>query len=130
VGGIGHSLKSVFQVSADGATSVVSLNRALGERDFSARERCLLSFFHAELGGLIGGPLVGATDPSVAQLSPRLRETLACLIEGDSEKQVAARLALSHATVHQYVTPLYRHFAVHSRSELLAQVIKRFRQGM
>ena len=128
VGGIDHQLVSVFQVSDDGATSIVALNRRLGERDFSPRERRLLNFFHAELGRLIGGPLVGATDPSASRLSPRLQQTLACLLEGDSEKQVAARLGLSHATVHQYVTALYRHFTVQSRAQLLAHVIKRVRQ--
>ena len=99
-----------------------------GERGFSPRERRLLNFFHAELGRLIGGPLVGATKPTIARLSPRLRQTLACLLEGDSEKQVAARLGLSRATVHQYVTALYRHFAVRSRAQLLAHVITRVRR--
>ena len=49
---------------------------------------------HAELGRLIGHALVSATEPSRAKLSPRLRQTLACLLEGDSEKQVAPRLSL------------------------------------
>jgi len=128
VGGLDHQLVSVFQLSDNGATSVVALNRTLGEHDFSPRETHLLNFFHAELGRLIGGPLVGATDSSLAQLSPRLRETLACLLEGDSEKQVAARLGLSNATVHQYITALYRHFAVQSRAQLLAHVNRRLRQ--
>jgi hypothetical protein len=39
--------------------------------------------------------VVSATEPSPDKLSPRLRQTLACLLEGDSEKQVAARLALA-----------------------------------
>lgn len=43
----------------------------------------------------------------------------------DSERQVAARLGLSTATIHQYVTALYRHFKVRSRAQLLAHVIKR-----
>jgi DNA-binding CsgD family transcriptional regulator len=127
-GGLDHQLVSVFQVSDDGAASVIALNRTLGDPDFSPREIRWLNLFHAELGRLIGGPLVGATDPTVAQLSPRLRETLACLLEGDSEKQVAARLGLSNATVHQYVTALYRHFDVQSRAQLLAHVIRRVRQ--
>src|SRR5262249_14501550 len=88
-GGLDHQMLSVCQVSDDGTTSVIALNRALGEPDFSARERRLLGFFHAELGRLIGGPLVSAAEPGVAQLSPRLRQTLTCLLEGDSEKQVA-----------------------------------------
>jgi DNA-binding CsgD family transcriptional regulator len=125
-GGIGHVLTSIFQVSDSGATSSVALNRALGERDFSPREQRLLNFFHGELGRLIGGSLVSATEPSHEKLSRRLRQTLACLLEGDSEKQVAARLGLSHATTHQYVTALYRRFGVQSRAELLAYFIKRF----
>jgi DNA-binding CsgD family transcriptional regulator len=46
-------------------------------------------------------------------------------VEGDSEKQLAARLGLSRATIHQYVTALYRHFGVSSRAQLLALAIKR-----
>ena len=109
-GGVDHALVSAFQVSDD-ATSIFTLHRPLGERNFSARETRLLNFFHAELGRLIGGPLVAATDSGVDQLSPRLRATLACLLEGDSEKQAAARLGLSRSTVHQYITALYRHFS-------------------
>jgi len=124
-GGLDHHILSVFQFRADGATSGVALNRPTGEPDFSGRERRLLHFFHAEVGRLIGGALVSATEPGVERLSPRLRQTLACLFEGDSEKQVAARLCLSPTTVHQYVKTLYRHFGVNSRAQLLAHVLKR-----
>jgi DNA-binding CsgD family transcriptional regulator len=126
-GGIDHCLVSVFQLSDDGATSIIALNRALGDPDFSPRERRLLNFFHAELGRLIGGPLASAIESKVVQLSPRLRQTLDCLLEGDSEKQVAARLGLSTATVHQYVTVLYRRFGVQSRAQLVAHLMKRSR---
>jgi len=73
---------------------------------------------------------VSATEPSPDKLSPRLRQTLACLLEGDSEKQVAARLSLSRATTHQYVTALYRHFRVQSRAQLLANAFKRSGRGL
>jgi DNA-binding CsgD family transcriptional regulator len=129
-GGIDHTVVSVFQRSGSGATSVMALNRARGERDFTEREQRLLHFFHAELGRLIGGPLVGATDPPVEPLPRRLQQTLACLLEGDSEKQVAARLGLSHATVHQYVTALYRRFGVQSRAQLMSYVIQRTRRAV
>jgi len=82
-------LTSVYQTSDDGAISVISVARAHGEREFSPREQRLLSFFHGELGMLIGRSLVSATEPRQDKLSPRLRQTLACLLEGDSEKQVA-----------------------------------------
>lgn len=127
--GIDHQLTSVYQTSDDGAVNVICLVRAPGERDFSPRERQLVDFFHEELGPLIGRSLVSVLEPNPERLSPRLRQTLGCLLEGDSEKQVAARLNLSHATTHQYVTSLYRRFGVQSRAQLLAYVMKRMGQG-
>jgi DNA-binding CsgD family transcriptional regulator len=124
IGGIGHVITSVLEVSDDGAIAGIALNRAIGERD-ALRERRLLEFFHAELGRLIGGPLVSPTEPGVEGLSPRLRQTLTCLLEGDREKQVAGRLGLSPATVHQYATALYRRCGVQSGSQLLAHVFRR-----
>jgi DNA-binding CsgD family transcriptional regulator len=123
--GIDDQLTSIYRIFDGGAISVIALVRARGEREFSPRERRLLRFFHEELRPLIGRSLVSPTEPSSGKLSPRLRQTLACLLEGDSEKQVAARLSLSAATIHQYVTALYRHFDVSSRAQLLANVIRR-----
>lgn len=51
------------------------------------------------------------------------------LMEGDSEKQVAMRLGLSHATTHQYVAMLYKKLGVRSRSQLMAHVFKRLGYG-
>jgi DNA-binding CsgD family transcriptional regulator len=128
-GKIDHQLTSVYQTFDDSAHSAITVVRALGERDFSPRGRQLLNFFHAELGPLIGRALVSTTEPSPVKLSPRLQQTLACLLEGDSEKQIADRLDLSHATTHQYVTALYRHFGVGSRAQLMAYVLKRSGRG-
>lgn len=124
-----NQLMSVCEVSTDHAVSVLSLHRALGDRDFSERERRLVRFFHGELGRLIGTVLVSVFDPDPLHLPRRQRETLACLLEGDSEKQVATRLGVSHATAHQYVTSLYRRFAVRSRAELLAYFLRRRKAG-
>lgn len=126
---IDHFLISLGQVSDAGAISGIHLDRSTGDRDFSSREQCLLNFFHGEIGRLIGRALVSATEPSPEKLSPRLRQTLACLLDGDSEKQVAARLGLSPTTTHQYVTALYRRFGVQSRAQLLAYVMRRVGRG-
>jgi len=48
--------------------------------------------------------VVGASEPGPDASSPRLQQTLACLLDGDSEKQLVARLGLSRATIPQYVT--------------------------
>jgi DNA-binding CsgD family transcriptional regulator len=122
---IDHSLVSLCEVSREPGIAVIALSREVGERDFSPGEVRLLEFFHGELGRLVGRQLVSATEPSPEKLSPRLRQTLACLVEGDSEKQAAARLGLSPTTVHEYVTALYRRFNVRSRGELLAFVLRR-----
>ena len=45
-----------------------------------------------------------------AGLTPRMQQTLNCLLAGDAEKQVARRLKVSQHTVHVYVKALYRHF--------------------
>jgi DNA-binding CsgD family transcriptional regulator len=123
--GVDHCTISLCDLPAAGTTSLISLHRVPGERDFSGRERRLLHLFHGELGRLVGTALVAAGAGDRAGLSRRLRQTLDCLLEGDCEKQVAARLELSVTTVHQYVTALYRHFGVASRAELMARFIRR-----
>jgi DNA-binding CsgD family transcriptional regulator len=122
---IDDELTSVFQIDSAGAMGAIVLHRAPREREFSARDRGLLSFFHAELGPLMGRMLTSASEPRMESLPPRLRQTLACLMEGDSEKQAASRLGLSVATTHEYVTALYRRFKVRSRAQLMAHVIRR-----
>ena len=123
--GIGYEMTSLLTTSPNGAGSIIAVNRALGERDYSLRERRWLYVLHHELGRLLGGPLAIETEQGPDGLPPRLRQTLACLVEGDGEKQIAARLGLSQATVHQYVTMLYRRFQVRSRAQLLAHVMRR-----
>jgi DNA-binding CsgD family transcriptional regulator len=123
---IDHCLISALVLAADGLFSSIVLSRATGEPDFAPRHRRLLRLFHEELGRLIGPVLLSVGDLfSPTHLPPRVRETLRCLLEGDGEKQAAARMGLSRETVHQYVKTLYRHYRVASRAELLARVLRR-----
>lgn len=71
-----------------------------------------------DLEGLIGLP------PGGKPLSGRLWQVLRCLVAGHSEKQIAIVLEISEHTVHVYVKDLYRAYAVHTRAELLRQVLK------
>jgi DNA-binding CsgD family transcriptional regulator len=125
LGKVEHRLVSVYRQSAERSFSACCLHRGPRERDFSPREQRLVSFFHAELGPLVGRALVSIAEASPADLSPRLRQTLGCLLEGDSEKQVAGRLGLSLPTAHQYVTALYKRFGVRSRAQLMAHALRR-----
>lgn len=114
------------RVTATGAATVVfSPQRAFGDRSFSPVDLRLLRLFHDELALLVGTVLSDGRGGLVAGLPPRLRQTLAALLEGDSEKEAALRLGLSRHTVHEYVAELYRRFGVHSRAELLALCLRR-----
>ena len=126
---VDHHVTSEYRISEDGAASMITLERALGERDFSEREQRLLHFFHAELGPLIGGSLVSQTEPGPERLPTLLRQTLACLLEGDSDNQIAARLGVSHATIRDCVAALYRRFGVAGRAQLFGHAMKRLTRG-
>jgi DNA-binding NarL/FixJ family response regulator len=80
---------------------------------------------HAALVPLVGGALARFTDPSPGDLSARTGQVLACLLEGDSDKQIAKRLGLSRYTVNGHTKVIYRHFGVQSRMELLARWVRR-----
>ena len=70
-------------------------------------------------------PFAATLAGDVADLSPRMLQTLRSLLEGDSEKQAAAKLGLSPHTIHVYVKALYKRYNVSSRGELLARWVKR-----
>jgi DNA-binding CsgD family transcriptional regulator len=105
---------------ARGEVIGVTLHRAWGERGFDERERRVVEVFQEVSGWLHQKP-----PPSQGDLPPRLRDTLAALAEGLSEKQVAGRLGISAHTVHEYTKALYRRFGVQSRAELLARHLGR-----
>jgi DNA-binding CsgD family transcriptional regulator len=90
---------------------------------FLARERMLLHLAHVEMSWIYQADLLlAARGP--ASLSPRQRQTLQYLLAGHSEKEIAEQMRLSQNTVHHHVKAIHRHFAVSSRSELLARWVK------
>jgi DNA-binding CsgD family transcriptional regulator len=102
-----------------------SVLRELGRERFGAGQRRLIRLFHRELAGHVGNSLAREPGHPLPMLPPRLRQTLRCLLEGDSEKQAALRMRLSAHTVHQYAKALYRRLGVSSRAELMALCHKR-----
>ena len=110
------------------ANTVVLLS-PFGEASLSERSQRLVHLAQQELAPLLGKALAAADEPGWSTLSPRWRQTLDCLLDGDSEKQAALRLGIRLPTVHEYVTGLYRHFGVSSRSELLAFFLRRYGAG-
>ena len=56
-------------------------------------------------------------------LTPRERDVVSHLLAGASTRQIAARTGLTVATVHTYLKRVYPKLGVHSRVELLAQLV-------
>ncbi len=98
-----------------------SMHRAWGEPQFTEAERDAFARLQSRLEPMMRAWISQrAHGPSVLDLPARLRGVLACLIEGDSEKQVATRLELSPHTIHQYVKLIHTRMQVRSRGELLS----------
>jgi DNA-binding CsgD family transcriptional regulator len=124
--GCDAQLYCMFRIaSGPDDTQTLVLNRRSGERDFTDREQEILRYLGTELSPLIGGPLAGFREIRPSDLPTRQRQVLACVLEGDSDKQIAKRLTLSPYTVNQYMKLIYRHFGVGARTELLARWIRR-----
>jgi len=101
------------------------LMRAAGRRNFSRRHKELVREASAMIGPLVGGALARFAEPSPVALPVRVRQVLQCLLEGDGDKQIAARLYLSPYTVNEYAKRIFTHFGVVSRAELLARWVRR-----
>ncbi len=121
----GPVLISIRIVDVPRRPEVINIYRFHGAQAFEPREVALLKLLHDEIAPLVGVRLTAEEHLSRDGLSKRLRETLSLLLEGFSEKQVAAELGLAIRTVHDYVSMLYEHFQVSSRAELLAYFIRR-----
>lgn len=104
--------------------SALIMTRELGSRQMSERQLEIVTEAHRQIVGHIGAGLARFTDPAPSKLPPRVRQVLRCLLEGDSDKQIAKRLGLSAHTINQYTKTIYRHFAVSSRAQLMARWIK------
>jgi DNA-binding CsgD family transcriptional regulator len=116
--------RSLPRVPGDLSCGVI-LYRATGERNFSPRDVALTHELNALIAPLVGGPLALFGEPSPAELPPRCRQVLKCLLEGDGDKQIAARLGLKPYTVNDYTKRIFVHFGVISRTELLARWVRR-----
>jgi len=82
----------------------------------------------ADLCKLLGGDKLAANHASLVAairppLSTRQRQTLELLLIGDSEKQLARKLAISPHTAHVHVKTIYKRLGVCSRGELLARFV-------
>jgi len=117
---------SSFRVAPKlGSVVMVGGNRAYGDEPITPRQITLLGILAEEITPMLGTRLSMQGQLTKAGLTPRQRQTLEFLLDGLSEKQIANRLNLSKATIHDYIVQLHRHFDVSSRGELLSYFVKR-----
>ena len=125
--GIDHYIFSIARTPRPNLFNTIWLHRPVGDPRFTWREWWLVRLVHGELGAMVGGALAPADEPNPSSLPRRQRQTLDLLLDGLSEKQIAARLGLSRPTVHEYITALYRRWGVSSRGELMGRFVGRAR---
>jgi DNA-binding CsgD family transcriptional regulator len=82
----------------------------------------------ADFCKLLGGEKIASSHASLVAsirppLSPRQSQTLELLLAGDSEKQLARKLAISPHTAHIHVKTIYKRLGVSSRGELLSRFV-------
>ena len=120
-----HYLESVLDVPDMKVQACVTLMRRRRRSGaFTRRDGVLLRLLHAETAWVYR-PDLPLLLPDGTPLPPRQRQTLQLLLAGNSEKEIASQMCLSHNTVHHYVKALHRHFGVSSRSELLARWVRK-----
>jgi hypothetical protein len=101
-------------------TQTIVLHRSAADGGYPQRAVRLVQLIHKELKPLLGAKLAMPGSPGPwGDLPAQLQQVLACLLQGDAEKRIADRLAISPHTVNRHVQRLYRRFGVHSRGELM-----------
>ncbi|MEQ8514165.1 MAG: helix-turn-helix transcriptional regulator, partial [Chromatocurvus sp.] len=121
--GLGDRITSSLALPTGGLRreQTLVLHRDAADGPYPDSARYLVHMIHHELSGLQGRLLtLPGTTRDISELPRRLREVVSGLIDGESEKQIAARLGISHYTVNRHVQRLYRHYGVTSRGRLLA----------
>lgn len=117
--GLLHSILMTYPVSKI-AFSGIGFHRSARKSRFSNRDKAVVHVVFRQVAWLhLHGTNETAGDAMVG-LSPRQRQVLLFLLEGDGKKQIAARMKISEHTVGDHVKNIFKRFNVHSRGELQA----------
>ncbi len=107
-----------------GQVGVITLFRRTGSPHFSERDTRIAHILISEVGWLHDDSWPNHPRHEISDLSPRLRSVLALLLHGEPRKAIADKLDLSIHTIGDYIKLVYRHFSVHSQSELIRRFVR------
>lgn len=123
--GMGECIVSVYPLD-ERTMSGLGFHRRLGKPEFTGKEKAVVHLILAAVGWLhADGTEVPGNDNRLLELSPREREVLLYLLQGDPRKRIAARLKLSHYTIADHTKSIYKTFGVNSRAELHALFMRK-----
>ncbi len=108
----------------DRGVNAIRLYRPLDHPHFTEREAKIAHIVLSEIPWLHFQSFPDVRMMKIVNLYPRHRTVLHCLCEGWSRKKIAAHLGLSINTVHGYSKFIFKHFGVHSQSELITRLSK------
>ncbi|MFT3991563.1 MAG: helix-turn-helix transcriptional regulator [Luteolibacter sp.] len=118
---IGTLMLSLRPIETGGATGI-GLYRKRGAADFDDREMRIAHILLTEVSWLHFHSFPDRN--KISRLYPRHKTILNLLCDGWDRKKIAAHLGISVQTVHGYVKQIFRHFDVHSQSELITRLAK------
>ena len=107
-----------------GGVNAIRIYRTLGEPPFDERETKIAHIILSEVPWLHYEAFPDPACHELASLYPRHRTVLNCLCEGWSRQKIADHLGLSINTVHGYAKVIFKHFGVHTQSELVTRFTK------
>ena len=101
------------------SSSHIIVYRKMGSGSFTTRQTQMAHIVLSEVTWLHAQGWPEDRGASIPKLSPRQRSVLIMLTGGHTRKDMAAALNISENTVSGYVKEVYRHFNVHSQTELV-----------
>ncbi|MBA3484708.1 MAG: hypothetical protein H0T51_23140 [Pirellulales bacterium] len=102
------------------ASSNIGMHRRRAKPDFGEREKTIVHLVMSRVGWMHRHGIYEAAHEQVIRLSPRERQVLMLMLNGQGRKAIAAGLGISEHTVGDYQKKLHKHFNVSSRAELQA----------
>lgn len=120
--GFDDFIMAIYPLSAS-SHSAVGYHRRLGRPRFTSREEAVVHAVFQHIQWLHPTAISPAGRTAIT-LSPRERQVIMLLMDGNPRKQIAASMGISPHTVTDYLKEIYRKFGVRSRAELLSKFIR------